>query len=87
MVEKGVSWQVGKVFFRDALAYRFDLLPEAGHRRPAFINLQQYYVEAFLLERAQSLPGIDLRWRNRVERRARGGRGCGTHHRDAGRRL
>lgn len=66
MVEKGVRWQVGRVFFRDGLAYRFDLLPEAGHRRPAFINLQQYYVETFLLERAQSLSGIDLRWRNRV---------------------
>ncbi len=66
MVEKGVSWRVGRVFFRGALAYQFDLLPEAGHRRPAFINLQQYYVEAFLLERAQSLPGIELRWRNRV---------------------
>ena len=33
---------------------------------PAFINLQQYYAEAFLLERARQLPGIDIRWRNRV---------------------
>ncbi|MFT3725606.1 MAG: FAD-dependent oxidoreductase [Hyphomonadaceae bacterium] len=45
---------------------RFDLLPEGGHRRPAFINLQQYYVEGFLLDRAQSLPGIDIRWKHRV---------------------
>ena len=78
MVEKGVSWQVGRVFFRDALAYQFDLLPEAGHRRPAFINLQQYYVEAFLLERARSLPGIDLRWRNRVSGVRAGGGRCGA---------
>ncbi len=42
MVDKGVSWNVGKVFFRDAQIYRFDLLAEEGHERPAFINLQQY---------------------------------------------
>jgi 3-(3-hydroxy-phenyl)propionate hydroxylase len=66
MVAKGVSWQVGKVFFRDAQVYRFDLQPEAGHRRPAFINLQQYYVEGYLAERAAELRLIDLRWKNKV---------------------
>ena len=48
------------------MVYRFDLLPEAGHKRPAFINLQQYYAEAFLVDRVQQLPQIDLRWRNKV---------------------
>ena len=66
MVEKGVVWNVGKVFLGDEQVYRFDLLPEGGHKFPAFINLQQYYAEAFLVERAGGLPGIDLRWRNRV---------------------
>ena len=47
MVDKGVSWNVGRVFFGDELVYAFDLLPEAGHERPAFINLQQYYVEGY----------------------------------------
>jgi 3-(3-hydroxy-phenyl)propionate hydroxylase len=66
MVAKGVSWNVGKVFLRDELVYRFDLLPEAGHERPAFVNLQQYYVEGYLAERAAQLPLIDLRWNNEV---------------------
>ncbi|QRQ85375.1 FAD-dependent oxidoreductase [Cupriavidus oxalaticus] len=66
MVEKGVSWSVGKVFLRDQQVYSFDLLPESGHRRPAFINLQQYYVEGYLLERAQALPNIEIRWHNKV---------------------
>jgi 3-(3-hydroxy-phenyl)propionate hydroxylase len=39
MVEKGVSWNVGKVFLQNELLYAFDLLPEADHARPAFINL------------------------------------------------
>ncbi|PIF76168.1 3-(3-hydroxy-phenyl)propionate hydroxylase [Variovorax sp. 54] len=66
MVDKGVSWHVGKVFFHDEQVYRFDLLPEPGHERPAFINLQQYYVEGYLVERAAALPLIDLRWNNKV---------------------
>ena len=67
MVDKGVSWNVGKVFFRDELVYRFDLLPEPGHERPAFINLQQYYVEGYLAERAaRRCANLELRWKNKV---------------------
>ena len=72
IVDKGVGWNVGKVFFRDALAYQFDLLPEAGHRRPAFVNLQQYWLEQFLVGRACELPAIDLRWKNSVSGVRRG---------------
>jgi 3-(3-hydroxy-phenyl)propionate hydroxylase len=66
MVGKGVVWQVGRVFLGDELVYRFDLLPEGGHKMPAFINLQQYYAEKFLCERVAGMPEIDLRWRNKV---------------------
>src|SRR3982750_1265668 len=40
--------------------------PEQGHKRPAFINLQQFYAEAYLVDRVQELAAIDLRWRNKV---------------------
>jgi 3-(3-hydroxy-phenyl)propionate hydroxylase len=66
MVEKGIVWRVGKVFLGDELVYHFDLLPEGGHKMPAFINLQQYYAEKFLCERVAEMPRIDLRWRNKV---------------------
>ena len=66
LVQKGVSWNVGRVFFRDEQVYQFDLLPEPKHHRPAFINLQQYYVEQFLVERANELAGAELRWRHKV---------------------
>lgn len=67
MVDKGVTWQVGRLFHRDQPVYQFDLLPEDGHKMPAFINLQQYYVEQYLVERAQAFPDlIDLRFRNKV---------------------
>ena len=64
-LDKGVVWKVGKVFFKEAQVWQFDLLPEDGHAMPAFINLQQYYLEHFLVERAIAL-GVDLRWRNKV---------------------
>ncbi len=66
MLEKGVRWSVGRVFQGERELYQFDLLPEGGHKMPAFINLQQYYVEGHLVERVAALPLIDLRWRNRV---------------------
>src|SRR6201990_1704165 len=66
MVDKGVVWQIGKIFHGPSLLYQFDLLPEPGHKRPAFINLQQFYAEAYLVDRVMELPGISLRWSNRV---------------------
>src|ERR1700688_683707 len=66
MVDKGVVWSVGRIFHGASLLYQFNLLPEQGHKRPAFINLQQFYAEAYLVDRVRQLPAIDLRWRNKV---------------------
>ena len=70
MVEKGVEWDLGKVFFRDRLIYQFNLLPEDGHKRPAFINLQQYYFEKYLVDRLRALDAegkpIEIRGKNKL---------------------
>lgn len=66
LVEQGVTWKLGKVFLGDDLVYAFDLQPEEGHKMPAFINLQQYYLEKALVDRVLEIEAIDLRWRNRV---------------------
>jgi len=67
MVDKGVTWQTGKVYFRDELLYEFNLLPESGHKMPAFINLQQYYFEEYMVNRCKELSEfIDLRWLHKV---------------------
>src|SRR6202522_1433864 len=66
MVDKGVVWSVGKIFHGASQLYQFNLLPEQGHKRPAFINLQQFYAEAYLVDRVGELAAIDLRWRNKV---------------------
>ena len=70
MVDKGVVWNVGRVFHGDGQLFEFNLLPEEGHRNPAFINLQQPYFERFLVDeiRAAQADGapIEIRGRNKV---------------------
>ncbi len=66
MVDKGVTWKHGKVFFKNELVYDFDLLAESGHKLPAFINLQQYYFEEYLVDRTEDFNEVDLRWKSKV---------------------
>ena len=70
LVEKGVQWNLGKVFFDERKVYEFNLLAEEGHQRPAFINLQQYYVEVYLFERLKALQDngapIDIRGKTKL---------------------
>lgn len=70
MLDRGITWNLGKVFFEDRKIYEFNLLPEDGHQFPAFINLPQPDFERFLVERireaqAEGAP-IEIRGRNRV---------------------
>jgi len=70
MVDKGVQWDSGKVFFNTRQVYDFNLLPEEGHKQPAFINLQQYYFEEYLVNRVRQLQAdgapIEIRGGNKV---------------------
>ena len=63
---KGVTWNEGEVYRGEQRLYRFNLQPETDHKFPAFVNLQQFYVEQFLVERVLSSAAVELRWRNRV---------------------
>lgn len=64
--EKGVVWNKGRLFFGNDEVYSFDLLKEDGHQWPAFVNIQQYYAEDFLVKAASRLPNLDIRWRTTV---------------------
>lgn len=67
MLDKGVTWKIGRQFHGPDQVFTFDLQPEEGHKYPAFINLQQYYVEAYLVDRARDFPDlIDIRFLNKV---------------------
>lgn len=66
MMAKGVEWNVGRIFFREEEIDRFDLSPEKHAKYPAFINLQQYYVEQYLIDAVLQEKNIDVRWLNKV---------------------
>ncbi len=63
--DMGVSWNIGRTFLEEEEVYQFNLVPEAGHKRPGMINLQQYHVEEMLIARALEL-GADIRWQHKV---------------------
>ncbi|MBA2964649.1 MULTISPECIES: FAD-dependent monooxygenase [Ramlibacter] len=69
IARKGIQWSVGRTFAGHDEVYSFDLRQQAGYNlssQPPFINIQQFYIEGYLVERIQDLGGIDLRWQNRV---------------------
>ncbi len=65
-VDKGVSWNVGRTFFGEKEVFNFNLRPQEGHQRPGMVNLQQYYLEEFLVARARQLPNLEIRFKNNV---------------------
>ena len=70
LVDLGVTWNSGKVFFDTRQVYGFDLLAEDGHKHPAFVNLQQHTLERILVEHLRALRAagapVELRGMNKV---------------------
>lgn len=68
-VDKGVIWNVGKVFWQDREepVYQFDMLPVKNQKMPGFINIQQYHMEDLMVERLAELPSVELRWGHDVD--------------------
>lgn len=68
MMEKGVVWNIGKVWFGPdpEPLYSFDLLPDKEQQYPAFINLQQYYAEEYLIDLLARHPEVEIRWQHEV---------------------
>ena len=66
---KGIQWSVGRTFAGKDEVYSFDLRQQSGYNlssQPPFINIQQFYIEAYLVDRVRQLGHVDLRWCNRI---------------------
>lgn len=66
-VRKGLGWTHGRCYYRDEMIYRMEM-PHSRHERyfPMY-NLQQQYIEQFLLARIDDFPDlIDMRWQTEV---------------------
>jgi len=64
MLEKGITWNLGKVFSGDNKepVYGFNMLDEDDQEFPGFINLQQYFVEEYLIEEIDRAALTEIRW-------------------------
>ncbi len=66
---RGIQWSVGRTYAGQDEVYSFDLRQNSSYSlsaQPPFINLQQFYIEAYLVERLHELGGVDVRWHSRV---------------------
>ena len=68
IADKGITWSFGRTFSGETEVYNFNLAAQNASRQPPFINLQQFYVEWFLVDRIVELGLTDLRWKSRVTR-------------------
>jgi len=64
--EKGITWSEAKTLAGEDVVYGFNLQSASASEQPPFINLQQFYIEWFLVDRIRALGRCDLRWKNRI---------------------
>jgi len=70
-MEKGLAWTRGRSYYGTEEVLVFDMPSAPGDKYPPMINLQQYYIEQFLLDAIDEInslfPGrVDIRWASKV---------------------
>jgi len=76
---KGITWSVGRTFSGADEVYNFNLDDDSLSEQPPFINLQQFYLEWFLVERILALDAHAIRWKSSVDRIENGEGGVVVH--------
>lgn len=66
ITQNGLPWRFGNSFYRGQRVFRMEAPHDADDRFFPMINLQQQYLEEYLIDAAQAHPLIELRWGNRV---------------------
>ena len=64
--DSGLPWRCGNSFYRGQQVFRMEAPHDPDDRFHPMINLQQQYVEEYLLDACRAQPLIDLRWGNKV---------------------
>ncbi len=66
MTENGLPWRFGNSYYRGQHVFRMEAPHDADDRFFPMLNIQQQYMEEYLLEACAASPLIDLRWGNKV---------------------
>lgn len=64
MVENGLPWQFGNSYYRGQRVFRMEAPHDADDRFGPMLNIQQQYMEQYLLEACEASDLIDFRWGN-----------------------
>lgn len=65
-VAKALGWTHGTSYFRGQPVFRLEMPHSSDERFAPMQNLQQQYIEQYLIEHAQAQSRIELRWHSRV---------------------
>ncbi|WP_029525799.1 FAD-dependent monooxygenase [Polaromonas glacialis] len=66
MSENGLPWRFGNSYYRGQRVFRMEAPHDADDRFFPMLNIQQQYLEEYLIDACQASPLIDLRWGNKV---------------------
>jgi 3-(3-hydroxy-phenyl)propionate hydroxylase len=66
MMAMGLPWRFGNSVYRGQRVYRMEAPHDPDDRFGPLLNVQQQFVEAFLIDAVRAQPLIELRWGNRV---------------------
>jgi 3-(3-hydroxy-phenyl)propionate hydroxylase len=64
--QNGLPWRFGNSFYKGQRVFRMEAPHDADDRFFPMINLQQQYLEEYLVDATRAQPLIELRWGNRV---------------------
>ena len=66
VTQHGLPWRFGNSYYRGQRVFRMEAPHDENDRFGPMINLQQQYLEEFLVDACNANPLIELRWGNRV---------------------
>ena len=66
MTENGLPWRFGNSYYRGQRVFRMEAPHDADDRFFPMLNIQQQYMEEYLIDACTANPLIDLRWGNKV---------------------
>lgn len=72
MMQHGLPWRFGNSFYRGQHVFRMEAPHDEDDRFFPMLNIQQQFMEEYLLEACAASPWIELRWGNKVIHVAQG---------------
>lgn len=66
IMQKALSWTAGNSYYKGERVFRMENPQDIHDSFPPLNNLQQNWLETYLVEAAQAQPLIELRWGNRL---------------------